>query len=557
MQAGAQTTTTTAQVQVDWIQLPREVQCLVACTAVGAAVARTICRTFRDTVDAATVQLEANACTGNTSHGCITAGNNDAIAHTTIHSLVTQQVQLRMHRFPRLTHLSVTLASHPYTALHLADCPRGLSELQVTGSSHMPLLKSPPPPLAHLCTLHLSLINLGGALHALPLHALPQLHSLTLRGCRGVPPLSFGPRCSPPPTVVAGSGTNPTAALAAPPAHHPTASQLNATDATAISPTYVSPSGPTTTPLQQPWSCQLQHLDVSGSDVPAVDLSTCPQLTHLDISQAASLPPFTLDHTTPPSLTFLNVSSTATSSLALQHVPHLSHLECDHTRVTSLDCRPCGSLQFVSARAGALRSITLTPSIHHLDLYRSRVAVLDLSAAPHISHLNAEGTEIAALDLAPCAASLLHLNVSQTGLTALDSLPACHALRQLHAAATDLVAVDASGSPHLRVLDVSLNTTLTHLSLHTDVCLAELHLSHTALPQVAAEALCAAAGAQSPRALVATPAVAVAAPDDSAKGGKFGERWGFMQGVRPAVMRVLLVGVGLLVRLLRAPGTWD
>lgn len=464
--------------EIDWAQLPLELQVLVSCAAVGSGTTRNVCRAFRDTVDAATQQLHVpvppqpiQSLPQPPPASSTQPSGSQPASKPGMHPL-----QLRLGRFPRLQNLSVALPGQGRRLLlDLSDCPPGLHQLSVIGDRyHQHSMRNLP----HL----------------------PALHTLVLKNVLVAEP-DAAPSMTDGTQAAEAMGSMPHSAIQSTEQQPQDAQPASAPTAGASAPRRFARRGRTAAAVQLDLSAapQCRRITCWSRSITAFDLRPVTHLTELDVREI-NLTELDLQFT--PHLTKLICMDTSISHLDLSHTPHLEHLNIHATDVRDLDLRPCAhslkrlrasncaglsqlaleglsQLEFLDVAGTGITQLDWrqVPKLTTLDCGLSQVSHIELAALPSLTALQCSDSQVSYLELSHVPHLRALFASALVGLTELD-VTACPDLETVRIAQSAVARLQLGYVPRLKRLDVS-GTPISGLDLWDARQLQQLYAADT------------------------------------------------------------------------------
>lgn len=212
---------------------------------------------------------------------------------------------------------------------------------------------------------------------------------------------------------------------------------------------------------------ELIGLNISGnSDITSINLSNCPHLQSLSISNTSIT---SLDLGDFPELYYLSCSGLKLNYLDLSEVPKLQHLYCSDCGLTSLDVSNNPSLWDLGCESNYIEYIDLSYNTQLQSLYISNndLTQLDLSSAPNLRYLNCGGNDLSSsgLDLS-YNPKLQDLNCWSCSLSALD-VSSNLKLTWLNCNSNNLTTLDVYDNTDLTYLEAWNNPSLATITVKT------------------------------------------------------------------------------------------
>ena len=191
-------------------------------------------------------------------------------------------------------------------------------------------------------------------------------------------------------------------------------------------------------------------------------------------------------------------------ALDLSTCPNLTYLEAHGMKLKAIDLTPCPELDYLWLKFNEVAELDLTncTKIQEVQIGYNKIEKLDMSKCPEVKLLEVAGNALTEVNLDGCT-KLQSLDVSMNKLTEID-LSACEKLFSVSVSENQLTTLDVSQKPELVVLSCSfnkiadLNTTgcrdlrwlyadnnkLTHLDLRANSAMEELALTNNELVEL-------------------------------------------------------------------------
>ena len=178
---------------------------------------------------------------------------------------------------------------------------------------------------------------------------------------------------------------------------------------------------------------------------------------------------------------FINVWNMTISDLkGIEYFRNLEYLDCDSTRITSLDVSKNTALEYLDCRDTGITSLDVSQNtdLEYLNCNGTPITSLDVSQNTALEELYCRDTGITSLDVSKNTA-LLGLYCSDTGITSLD-VSNNTALEELDCSDTGITSLDVSNNTALEYLNCN-GTPITSLDVSNNTALEYLYCSDTGI----------------------------------------------------------------------------
>lgn len=195
------------------------------------------------------------------------------------------------------------------------------------------------------------------------------------------------------------------------------------------------------------------------SDIEALDLSTCPNLTYLE---AHGMKLTSIDLTQCSKLDYLWLKFNEIGELDLTNCPDIQEVQIGYNKLTSLDMSKCSNIKLLEVAANLLTDINLKgcTKLESLDVSANQLTTLDIQDSKKLFSASVSENQITTLDISGME-ELVVLNCSYNSLTNINTT-GCRDLRWLYAD----------------------NNKLTHLDLRANSAIEELALTNNELVEL-------------------------------------------------------------------------
>uniref|UniRef100_UPI00262DE446 leucine-rich repeat domain-containing protein n=1 Tax=uncultured Clostridium sp. TaxID=59620 RepID=UPI00262DE446 len=178
---------------------------------------------------------------------------------------------------------------------------------------------------------------------------------------------------------------------------------------------------------------------------------------------------------------FINVWNMTISDLkGIEYFRNLEYLDCDSTRITSLDVSKNTALEYLDCRDTGITSLDVSQNtdLEYLNCNGTPITSLDVSQNTALEELYCRDTGITSLDVSKNTA-LLGLYCSDTGITSLD-VSNNTALEYLNCNGTPITSLDVSNNTALLGL-YCIDTGITNLDVSNNAALEYLICNDTGI----------------------------------------------------------------------------
>ena len=179
-------------------------------------------------------------------------------------------------------------------------------------------------------------------------------------------------------------------------------------------------------------------------------------------------------------ITYLNCQSSKITSLNVSSCPNLENLNCNFVELTSLDISNCSNLVTLECTNNQFSNLATSscPNLVALKCYYNQLTNLDISNCPYLTTLECSNNQLTSLDVNSCP-NLILLSCDNNQLTSLDvtNNPYLKIIRCIN---NQITSLDVSTCPELVGLDC-LNNQLQSLTMGNHPKLAQFNCGNNQL----------------------------------------------------------------------------
>lgn len=210
---------------------------------------------------------------------------------------------------------------------------------------------------------------------------------------------------------------------------------------------------------------KLKTLLASSTQIATIDVSKNTSLTQIEATYNSKLTSFIFGDQTYTSLSSVNLSYCALTSIDLSKLPNITDLSLLSNKLTSVDVSNNGRLASLSLGSNLLTSLDVTKNTRLITfgIGLNQISSIDISKNTLLDIFNANGNPITTLDVSKNI-YLAQLLLEYTKLEAID-ISKLEMLRYFYVNGTNLVTIDASKNIGMIGLQASYCPQLTSVNM--------------------------------------------------------------------------------------------